>query len=301
MNVLVTGGNGLVGIPTVRRLCTDGQSVTVMSRTGSIESIEGSTLIQGDITSEDGVGKAFRHARPDAVIHLAALIDVRDSFARREEYEKVNVEGTAMIASACREFGVPRLVFASSCAVYGEPQRLPVVEDAPLSPQSPYAEQKVQAEKIVREVGSNGIEAVILRYGNVFGSPAGGGVIPKFFANARDGISPQVYGDGLQARDFVHSNDVAAANVAALSGEPGTYNIASGRATSILELITRLKESGEPLLEPEFVAKGPTGVKRMQLDISRAKRLLDWTPAIGLAQGIRLMREMLPPANPRGF
>ncbi|MEM3641351.1 MAG: NAD-dependent epimerase/dehydratase family protein [Candidatus Bathyarchaeia archaeon] len=248
--VVVTGGAGFIGSCLVRRLLTRGYSVVVLDNfySGSIKNLKGLCgvgslkVVKGDVRNKRGVRKVLRGC--DAVVHLAALIDVEASVKNPYETHDVNVNGALNVLSEAVRTGVKRFVFASSTAVYGDANPLPLREDYPPRPISPYAASKAAAEAYC--VAFNrcyGIETVILRYFNVYGpgqrNSAYSGVITKFLENAVNGKPLTIYGDGKQTRDFIYVEDVVNATVLALekdglSGE--IFNICTGKPTSVNDL-----------------------------------------------------------------
>jgi UDP-glucose 4-epimerase len=228
----------------------------------------------------------------DAVVHLAALIDVAESVEKPELYLDVNVNGTFNVTRASRN--VSAFIFASTCAVYGEPVRIPIGEDHPLSPKSPYAATKIAGEAFVQAYGNlYGYRPVILRFFNVYGprqSKAYAGVITEFVKRATSGEPPIIFGDGEQTRDFVHVKDVAKAIIKALETDnaSGIYNIGSGVAITINDLAHLiLKLAGKENVEPIHEPPRPGDIKHSQANINRAKKELGYNPSVSLEEGIR--------------
>jgi len=251
---------------------------------GSIE------FIKGDIRDKNVVEGALKGV--DAVVHLAALIDVAESVEKPELYLDVNVNGTFNVARASRK--VSAFIFASTCAVYGEPVRIPIGEDHPLSPKSPYAATKIAGEAFVQAYGNlYGYRPVILRLFNVYGprqSKAYAGVITEFVKRATIGEPPIIFGDGEQTRDFVHVRDVAKAIIKALetNNASGIYNIGSGVAITINDLAHLiLKLAGKENIEPRHGPPRPGDIKHSQANINRAKMELGYNPSVSLEEGIK--------------
>jgi len=247
---LVTGGAGFIGSHLVEHLLTQGWKVRVLDElsTGhrsNLSAVEGKIeFIEGSIT--DGVTVERAAEGVEAVFHLAAKVFVPESFGKPEEYERVNVVGTAQILAAARNSGVRRVVFSSTCAVYGNTTALPITETAPSNPLSPYAQTKLAGEKLGREqAGTGGPGFSALRYFNVYGPrqdprSAYSGVISRFADALAQGIPPTIYGDGKQTRDFIYMRDVARANLLAATqpDEPfAIYNVGTGKETTINELV----------------------------------------------------------------
>ncbi|WP_448605532.1 NAD-dependent epimerase/dehydratase family protein, partial [Thermoflexus hugenholtzii] len=230
--------------------------------------------------------------RPAVIHHLAAQVDVAASVADPWHDASVNLLGTLRVLRAALRGGARRVVLASSAAVYGEPERLPVAEGHPLRPLSPYGLSKATAEAYARWFGAHhGLEVTILRYGNVYGprQPVVGeaGVIARFLAALADGERPVIHGDGRQVRDFIYVGDVAAAHLQATArGAGGIYNIGTGRAISIRGLYRLMQRVTGVEGEPTHGPPRPGDIRRMVLDIRRAQAELGWRPQVALLEGL---------------
>lgn len=257
LNVLVTGGAGFIGSHLVDALVRRGCRVVVLDnfRSGRVENVSQHLesdvfrLVEGDVQDRKVVGNVMDGV--DAVVHLAALIDVEDSVNNPFDTHRVNATGTLNVLEEAVRNDVGRFVFASSTAVYGEVKPLPLKEDCPLKPMSPYAASKASAESYCRAFcRSYDLETVILRYFNVYGprqehNPYSG-VITKFLSNASRGEPLVVYGDGEQTRDFIYIEDVVDATVLALENDNlvgETFNVCTGKSTTINELAQIVKEA----------------------------------------------------------
>lgn len=219
--------------------------------TGFVENLCGVDveLQEGSICDRDAVAKAMAGVRH--VVHLAARISVPASVADPLGYDETNVRGFLHVLEAARAEGVERVVYASSCAVYGSLPGLPKTERSPLAPESPYASSKLSNEAYgVAYARTMGVPTVGLRYFNVFGprqDPSGpyGAVIPKFVEWALAGKPLVVFGDGEQGRDFIHVHDVARANLLATTAEGaagGVFNIGTGRMLTINRLTEAVRD-----------------------------------------------------------
>jgi len=279
LRVLVTGGAGFIGSHLVKALVKAGHQVRVLDNlsTGSIENLadvlNAIEFVRGDVRDYGVVESAVRGV--DAVVHLAALIDVTESVEKPDLYFDVNVRGTYNVVKASKN--VSTFVFASSSAVYGEPIRVPIPEDHPLMPKSPYAASKVSGEAFVQAFANQyGFRPVILRLFNVYGprqSRAYAGVIIEFTRRVSRGESPVIFGAGGQTRDFVHVSDVVEAVMLSLRNEGvrGVFNIGSGERVTInylANLILRLM--GREDLKPIYAPPRPGDVRRSIADITRA-------------------------------
>jgi UDP-glucose 4-epimerase len=285
---LVTGGAGFIGSHTVAALLERGTPVRVLDdlSTGSRANLAGldAELVVGSITDPGAVAAAV--AGCTHVIHLAAWPGVPASCADPVGFDHVNVNGTVTVFQQARLAGVKRVVYASSCAIYGSvggdaPRR----EDWPARPESPYAASKAADELYAASFTHTlGLECVGLRYFNVFGSrqdPRGpyAAVIPRFVEFALRGEPLTVFGDGGHSRDFVSVADVARANILASTAPaaPGrAYNIGTGRATTVLELAHYVLKTVETTSDIAHHPERPGDIRQMLSDPSAAARDLDW-------------------------
>jgi UDP-glucose 4-epimerase len=318
MRTLVTGGAGFIGSNLVDALLARGDEVTVVDdlSTGRRENLDaapaaGARLVELDIRDGAALAAATAEARPEAVFHLAAQIDVRKSIADPAFDAAVNVGGTANLLEAARSAGSPRVVSISTGgAIYGEGegQQLPLGEDAPIAPLSPYGQSKFAAEGYLALYERlYGISGVSLRLGNVYGprqDPLGeAGVIAIFCGRLRAGERPTVFGDGRQTRDYIYVGDVVAAALAAAGSEArGAINVGTGVETDVLELARRLGElggAGSPAgggggsFEPELAPARVGEVQRIAIDPGRAERELGWRAETSLDEGLRLTLDSL--------
>ncbi len=309
MKCLVTGGAGFIGSNLVDALLTRGDEVAVVDdlSTGRLENLDGAlaagaTLAELDIRDGAALSELAAEARPDAVFHLAAQIDVRKSIADPAFDASINVGGTANVLEAARGAGAGRVVFVSTGgAIYGEGegQELPLGEGAPVEPLSAYGQSKFAAEGYLALYERlYGLSSVSLRLGNVYGprqDPLGeAGVIAIFCGRLRAGERPTVFGDGRQTRDYIYVGDVVAAALAASGSEAsGPINIGTGRETDVLELARRLGELEGVEFEPELAPARAGEVQRISIDPGRAERELGWSAAVGLEEGLRLTLESI--------
>ncbi len=297
---LVTGGAGFIGSHIVKELVRQGQRVTVLDNLsgGKLENLatvqDKIAFIKGDICDFETVVKACQQV--DYVLHLAALISVAESMAKPQETAEINVQGTVNVLEAAKQCGVKRLVFSSSAAVYGTRPELPYKEDTPIDCQSPYAWSKqAGAELCQLYTKAYGLEAVALRYFNVFGpgqnpNSAYAAVIAKFMQLAAENKPLGIDWDGLQSRDFVSVKDVVQANLlAATKGVPGEiYNVASGRTYTLLELADTIEKVSSRKLERVSRPKRPGDVHESSADISKITAL-GYKPSVTLEEGLREM------------
>lgn len=255
-NVLVTGVAGFIGSHTADALLAKGHKVCGIDnlRTGKLENLRralegGLEFDKIDVLDGTRLDRFLKGKSIDVIIHLSALVSVAESIGNPELNFRLNIEGTHRIAEAAWRHGVKRLVFASSAAVYGNGQRLPVKESARLLPISPYGSAKLASEYLLLSYASSyGMVVRIQRYFNVFGprqDPASpySGVISIFVRNFIGRRVISIHGDGKQTRDFINVADVARANVMAATKrgvETGIVNICTGKSVSLLHLVGEL-------------------------------------------------------------
>ena len=313
--VLVTGGAGFIGSSVARKCVRNGHEVVILdnlssSSTKVLEHLEslGAIVVIGDIRDPDIVQRAMRGC--DAVIHLAAQISVPASVENPQENYSINVEGTQLILNYCKQFDVKRVVIASSAAVYGREDRLPLREESAGDLLSPYAQSKWNNEQQIIASRLNGQNAVALRIFNVYGpgQRADGGyaaVIPKFIDMMVNGEAPIINGDGLHTRDFVHVNDVCSAIFALIEGEwqagkYHVYNIATQTKISLLDLIEAINntliktQNGFVPIVPTHGPERVGDIRHSMANIERIQTTLGWKPVVVFEDGIEgLVRERL--------
>ena len=296
LRVLVSGGAGFIGSHLVKTLVRAGYQVKVLDNlsTGSINNLSdllnAIEFVNGDVRDYNVVERAIRGV--DAVVHLAALIDVAESVKKPDLYFYVNVKGTYNVAKASKNVSI--LVFASSSAVYGEPIRVPISEDHPLMPRSPYAASKVSGEAFVNAFAAQyGFRSIVLRFFNVYGpkqSRAYAGVISEFIRRVSKGEPLIIFGDGEQTRDFVHVSDIVNAIMISLKNEKarGVFNIGSGEAITINQLARLIiKMAGKEDLKLIYESSRPGDIKYSVANITRVKKELGFEPKMKLELGIK--------------
>jgi nucleoside-diphosphate-sugar epimerase len=281
MTLLVTGGAGFIGSHLVERLVSAGERVRVLDNfsSGSPQRLahlgDAVSLVRGDVREPAAVAAAVRDV--SVIYHLAALVSVVQSVEQPATTYEVNLGGTLQLLEAARAAGVRRLVLASTCAVYGDTNSLPIAEGEPPAPVSPYAAAKLAAEEACRLYSRcYGLECVALRFFNVYGprqDPASpyAAVVPRFVAALREGQQPTIFGDGLQTRDFVYVGDVvdglrAAAELPGVAGQ--IFNLGRGEEVSVLDLANALGALLGVAVSPQFVAPRPGELRRSCADIS---------------------------------
>ena len=300
MNSLVTGGAGFIGSNLVDGLLARGDTVTVIDdlSTGKRHNLEhaeqqGARLVHVDIRDADAVSQAIGEAKPDAIFHLAAQIDVRKSVADPAFDARTNVEGTVNVLSAAQAHGVKRVVNTSTGgAIYGEGRQIPAPESHPVAPEAPYGLSKFCAEQYCEIFTRlHGLSTVSLRYGNVYGprqDPLGeAGVIAIFCGKLLEGGTPKIFGDGKQTRDYVFVGDVVDANLRASNVETtGAINIGRGVQTSVVDIVEALARQSDDGFAPEHAPERPGEVQHIALDPSRAREELGWEAKVDLDEGL---------------
>ncbi len=298
MRFLVTGGAGFLGSALANRLVGGGHEVRVIDNltSGDPDRLDPRVLFtRGDVADIPKLWTLLQDV--SCVYHLAARVSVPESIQYPRDYNHDNVGGTVSLMEAIRDAGVQRVVLASSGAVYGTQEQQPLHEGMIPNPDSPYAVGKLAAETYVRTIGMLwGIETVSLRIFNAYGPgqqlPASHApVIPRFLKAAFAGASLVIFGDGEQTRDFVYVDDVVDALLAAATApdiDRQVINVGGGEETSLNELVVAIGQVVGRHLEPIYNTGQPGGVRHMRADLTRAGKLLGYTPKTTLPDGLRL-------------
>lgn len=302
MNVLVTGGAGYIGSHTCKALAQAGHVPVSFDNlsTGHADNVRWGPLRVGDILDPDALDMTLDQFRPEVVIHFAALAYVGESVVHPDAYYRVNTVGTLTLLDAMRRHGVTAIILSSSCATYGIPARLPITEDTPQNPINPYGFSKLVAERLAADYGhAYGLRWAALRYFNAAGADPDGelgerhepethaiplaigaalGIAPPFAILGSDYPTP----DGTALRDYVHVSDLADAHVRAIDylahAAGGAFNLATGRASSVLEIIAAVEATvGRPV--PVVRAqRRPGDPPALYADAALATELLGWRP-----------------------
>ncbi len=301
MKILVTGGAGFIGSHIVEHF-HDEADVTVLDNlsTGSEDNLKSlrHTFIKGNVTDFETLDKAMNGC--DYVFHLAAFISVPESVKHPGECSAVNVMGTDNVLKAAEKNGVKKVIFSSSCAVYGDSPVLPKKESMIPDPKSPYAESKLKAEELMSKYQKEGkIETCCLRFFNVFGprqDPESqyAAAIPIFISKALDDGPITIFGDGEQTRDFIYVKDVIRVCVLALESLVGIYNVGTGMETSINDLakgIIRISRSDSEII---YASARAGDIVRSYGDISKLKEegfVIKYSLDEGLRRTVDWMRK----------
>lgn len=302
MRILVTGGAGYIGSHTCKALACAGNSPTSFDNlsTGHADNVRWGPLRVGDILDPASLDAAFDEYRPEVVIHFAALAYVGDSVSQPDRYYRVNVAGTLALLDAMRRFGVNSIVLSSSCATYGIPASLPICENTPQQPVNPYGFSKLVAERMAIDYArAYGMRWVALRYFNAAGADPDGelgerhdpethavplaigaslGTGPPFSVLGTDYPTP----DGSALRDYVHVSDLADAHVRAIdllaSGTSGAFNLATGRPTSVLELMAAVEAATGRRAPRVYAPRRPGDPPALYANAQLAADILGWRP-----------------------
>jgi len=291
--VLVTGGGGFVGVPTVQALIAEGARVRVLDAVASprLEGLDCEVLV-ADIADPDAVARAC--AGVQGVMHLAVL-PLTAANTEHEAAFETNVRGSFNVFRAAGEQGVERVVYSSASSAYGPTDAVPIREDHPLRPNAFYPATKAAAEMLLRGLaGSYGYGFAILRYMNVYGPGQRAGVVPAVVRRMLAGERPQLTGDGSQGFDFVHIDDCARANVLALSAEVSgeDYNVGHGTSASLNELVGLVAELLDASIEPEYKGEAVAVPPRVG-DVTKPRDQLGFAASVTLRDGLRDVLEEL--------
>ena len=297
---LVTGGAGFIGSHLVDRLLAGGYRVCVVDdlSTGSPSNVAPEVRFQRlDICDSVSLGDVLAGFRPEVVYHAAAQTDVRRSIREPDFDARVNVLGALNVLRAAVAAGARRIIYASSAAVYGDPERLPVSEADPTRPISEYGASKLAFEHYLRAHAARGlIEYAVLRYGNVYGPRQRGdgeaAVVATFTRRMIAGEPVTIFGDGTKTRDYVYVGDVVEATMRAAAGPSGVVaNVGWGREVSDLELFREVAAATAYTKGPTHAADRRGDISRICLDAARARRTWDWRPSVALGDGVRRVVE----------
>ena len=304
--LLITGGAGFIGSHLAEALVGSNEVVIFddLSRGNRAAVPSGASFVQGDIRVGPLVEKHVVDA--DLVYHLASLVSVERSIANPMTCHSVIGDGTLNVLEAARDSGT-RVILASSAAVYGHPETVPITETAPKRPPSPYGLEKLTVDRYARlYTDLYDLDTVVLRYFNVYGpgQPGGdySGVITTFFEQARADEPITVHGDGTQTRDFIHVDDVVRANLAAAETEATgeAFNVGTGLGTSIRDLARTIHELVDSESNIVHTDPRPGDIEHSKADIEKAVDYLDYRAEIDIEDGLKTLRDhRQPPREPR--
>jgi UDP-arabinose 4-epimerase len=301
--ILVTGGAGFIGSHTCKELAAAGREPVTLDNLsrGHADLVQWGPLVVGDILDAAVLDDTLSRYRPAAVIHFAALAYVGESFAEALLYYKVNVSGMIGLLDAMARHGVKKIIFSSSCATYGIPDAVPIPENAPQRPISPYGRSKLACEQILKDVAaSKDLRFGILRYFNACGADSSGKLAERhnpethlipLTIDAATGRGPplQIFGadyptrDGTCERDYIHVSDLASAHVAALrhlEQDEASFevNVGSGRANSVLQVVSAVERIAGKPVPVTWGPRRPGDPPALFSDPALAQRLLRLNP-----------------------
>lgn len=304
MRVLVTGGAGFIGSNLVYVLLSSGHEVGIIDdlSTGKAENIHPAAWFRKLDILDPSLPELVAEFAPEAVVHLAAQVSVSESMRDPEHDRAVNVEGTRAVALAAAAAGARRILSASSAAVYGEPEVVPLPETARKEPTNPYGVSKLAAESILaEELRPRGVDFACMRFSNVYGPRQDwrgeGGVVAIFSAKMSAGETPQVFGDGGQTRDFIYVGDVVNGLVSALESErplaqEGTdgpaYNISTGSELSVDMLAALMRVPAGYFGPIEKLPAREGDVARSALDPRKARETFEWQARVPMDAGLAI-------------
>lgn len=302
MKILVTGGAGFIGSHLMRKLQNVGYEAVALDNlsTGLRENLLPDMKLVVMDTHDKAVEDLFQKEHFDAVVHLAAQTLVSDSMIDPENDMYQNVAGTVRILECCRKYGVKRVIFSSSAAIYGDvdEKALPISETLPQTPLSFYGLTKKTAEKYLELYHlAYGLDYVVLRFANVYGERQGdggeGGVISIFTKRLAQGKGITIFGDGKQTRDFVYAGDIADGIITALTTDAKNtaYNLSTTEETSLDELVQILSRIGGKEITPTYDKPREGDIYRSSLNNAKAICNLDWKPKVSLEEGLRRVLE----------
>lgn len=297
MKMLITGGAGFIGSNIVRLLLEEGHDVRVLDNLQSgyrknLDPFPQVTFVEGDVRDAATVTRCARGV--EVVFHLAASVGNTRSIENPLEDSQINVLGTLNVLEAARHEGVRKVVFSSSAGIFGELKTLPIREDHPVEPDSPYGASKLGAEKLCLAYAKlYALEAVCLRYFNVYGTnqryDAYGNVIPIFAHRMLHNEPLVIFGDGEQTRDFINVRDVARANYRAgvSRGVSGAFNLGSATRVTINELVRLMAEAGGIQAAITYGPPRQGDVRHSLADISAATNAFGFEPSVALPDGLK--------------
>lgn len=291
MRFAVTGGAGFIGHYLVNHLIEESHTPVVIDTLyrGKLENLPSNVEFHKIDIRDNALESVLKNT--DGIFHEAALTDVQESFVKQDEYYDVNVIGTENVFKIAKKLEL-KVVYASSSSVYGNPQKIPISEDAPRNPINPYGKTKLEDEILAEKYIGDGASIIGLRYFNVYGkgqTASYAGVITKFVKRLQEKKPPTIFGDGAQLRDFIFVKDVARANLVAMQSnvKSGFFNVGTGVATSVKELAALLIELSGLNIEPEYENPLEGDVRASQADTTLTAKVLNWRYQTTLKEGLQ--------------
>lgn len=305
---LITGGAGFIGSNIVKKLLDLGESIRVVDNfsTGRKENIQeffgnlNFEFLEGDLTDLAVAKKSVKGV--NFILHEAAVPSIARSIEDPIRSNDANIRATLNILIAAKEEGVKKFIYASSSSIYGDAEKSPKKEDFPINPISPYALTKYAGERYCQLFWRiHKLPTISLRYFNVFGPKQNpdsqySAVIPKFILALLKKESPVIYGSGEQSRDFTYIANVVAANLLAIKAEKGfgeVYNIACGKETNLNELFSIINRIIGSDIKPDYKEFRQGDLLKSRADITKAKKVLNYSPVVDLKEGLKNTVEWL--------
>ena len=301
--ILVCGGAGYIGSHITKMLNQQGYETVVFDNLvyGHKEAIKWGELVIGDLADTDALEALFDRYDFDAVFHFAAYAYVGESVENPEKYYFNNVSNTLNLLHAMKEHGVNKIIFSSTCATYGEPERVPITEDMPQNPINPYGATKLMVERIFKDYNrAYGLQFVVLRYFNAAGADHDGEIgeshdpethIIPLVLDAASGLRPdvKVFGtdydtpDGSCVRDYIHVTDLASAHLLALhhlesGGKSDFFNLGNEKGTSVLEVVESVKRVTGKNFTATIAPRRPGDPAKLVGSSRKAQEVLGWKP-----------------------
>ena len=302
MKIVVTGGAGFIGLYLINHLLKKENQITILDNFSNsdknltkILQHKNLKIIEGDIRKINDVNNCLKEQ--DIVIHLAAKISVSQSILNPSETFEVNVDGTKNVLEACKKNNIKKIIIASSAAVYGEGgSGMKLKENTKTDPISPYGKSKLIMEQEIEKnlLKYNKLDCIILRFFNIFGvgqTSEYAGVITKFVERISLDKPLEIFGDGMQTRDFVSIHDIVESiNAAIKNGKNGTYNIASGKAITINKLAEFMISLSGKNLEIHHISEKHGDIRHSEADISLAREKIGYLPKLKLDEIKKFMQ-----------
>ncbi|MDA1043758.1 MAG: UDP-glucose 4-epimerase GalE [Verrucomicrobia bacterium] len=321
MKVFVTGGAGYIGSVVSELLLDEGHEVVVFDNLelGHRAAVDArAQFICGDLRDPDTIESAVQDTRPDAIMHFAAYALVGESMRTPESYYRNNLVGALYLADAALRADVPRFIFSSTCATYGQPDQLPITEDTPQRPTNPYGESKLAFEKALNWYSQcHGLTTTFFRYFNACGATARLGedhdpeahlipIVLQVALGQRDHVN--IYGgdydtpDGTCIRDYIHIVDLARAHALALTQESSdVFNLGTGTGFSVKEVVDVVKRVTARNIPVKMAPRRPGDPARLVAAADKAREVLGWTPKYDSLESIVESAWTWHQAHPHGY
>ena len=295
MRILLTGGAGFIGSWVAEKYLKEKHEVLIYDNlsSGIVKNLpQDAEFIEGDIRDFSMLEETFKNFKPEVINHHAAQINVRVSVDDPVFDAETNIIGSINLLQLSVKYNINKFIFASTGgALYGEPAIIPADESSEKLPLSPYGTSKLCVENYLNYYKNiYNLDFVALRYSNVYGerqNPHGeAGVVAIFCENILNGKGCKVFGNGEQTRDFVHSDDVANANLLSLDTASGFYNIGTSVSTSVNDIVTKLKDFSGVDFKVDYLPAIPGEVNHISLDNKLAEKVLGWSPMLSFDDGL---------------